>query len=73
MTTELPTLANLKEVVRKAGWKPSEASWEDERHIYAFSSEVMPEHWGHPQFAASYHKETGWLSVDGLPPRKLIP
>lgn len=67
----IPTLASLKAEVVKAGFTPSSASWEDATHIYAFSSEVMREHWGHPEFAASYSKDTGWLSIDGKPPVKV--
>jgi hypothetical protein len=68
---QTPTLESLKETVRKAGFTVSSASWEDKTHIYAFSSEVMRNHWGHPEFAASYSKETGWLSVDGQSPVKI--
>lgn len=67
----VPTMESLQSEVRAAGFTVSSASWEDEHHIYAFSKETMREHWGHPEFAASYHKDSGWLSIDGKPPVKV--
>jgi hypothetical protein len=64
----IPTFNSLKQEVIAAGYHVSSASWEDEHHIYAFSKETMPEHAGHPQFAASFHKDSGWLCIDGKSP-----
>ena len=69
MTTKdkmnMPTLDSLKDEVRKAGYTPSEASWEDWDYIHAFSVQTTYGTLGHPAFCANYCKPTGWLSIDG--------
>lgn len=57
----IPTLEDLKRIVRLNGYTASGGSWEDDRMIYAFSVESSAPAYGHPLFEAQYHKESKWL------------
>lgn len=57
----IPTLEDLKRIVRLNGYVPSAGSWEDSRMIYAFSVESSAPAYGHPLFEAHYHKDHKWL------------
>lgn len=62
------TLSDMKELVRRCGYTPSEGSWEDGTHICAFSRETHgPATYNSPQLCISYNKETGRL--EGVPER----
>src|SRR5262245_45525072 len=68
-----PTLDDLKEMVRQAGYTPSCGSWQDDVCIHAFSAESHgAATYGHSKFAAHYRKHSGWLTVTGQPDRNLL-
>lgn len=56
-------LADLTPLVEQLGYQPSNASWEDSDHAYAFSIEANNATFGHPCVTIHLDKRTNWLTV----------
>ena len=67
------TLEKAKQIIAEAGYEPSKGgSWEDGRTIYASSVQSDRRCYNHPMFEVQYSKESGWLSVTGRKPERLV-
>lgn len=63
---ETMTLEQLKAEVAKAGYTPSEASWEDERTAHAFSVETFgPDSYNASCYSATFDKAAQRFSTTG--------
>jgi hypothetical protein len=67
------TLEQAKHMIREMGGTPlNGASWEDDRFVYASSSETCgASTYGHPRYEVQFSKESGWLSRSGQKPVRL--
>ena len=57
------TLKKAQEKIRDLGYKNSPADWEDNNHIYAFSSKGCKGCYGHPKATVHYNKSTKILDI----------
>jgi hypothetical protein len=68
-------LEQAKQLVKNAGFRPSEASWAEEGHVFAFSVEGCgPATYGAARFTVDFRPDWknpsfGWLQVTGSPDR----